>query len=947
MAKNLNRRASAKTSPSQYAIYGNLLYYPNSPQGLIFFETLSDKDGYNERRGIKYQLRARQVYQQGLQHLNSNTLTADGWLKHGSEEYENKINAIIEFLKHAIDTEQENQLQYFKAKKDLIRKKFTDEEINGSPQLKTLVDYLQSVSTNLNNFSYEYFIVLINSLLQGREYTKNSIIYEKNRLQEVQNVSIQLTQQLADNMKKQNQVNDLSLGMERRYYEESRRQIKIHYIEQKELLNYDTSLLSNKIKNVIQPTIDQKIAELVRNSINHVWEDPQIKNDFATIILNYYKQKQQKPLQQTVADKMKEVVTKSVLNYVSENLDKISNSRFSSNYTNQILNDVLNQLKNDMGYANVTMTGLPNNLFWTTQLAYFDQYVKDSQRAKGLFDAIDKFYKQAHKTKIKNLSKDQKITYNALGLRGQGKTDKAVMQSINFVHELERLAKQLHQQLKKNKLQTNDKITRTVTRQLDGKKQEKEFVFTVDQHGRLIIPDDFKSYYAGAQSAAALFQLKNSSAHTLQSLISAAKGKLSRFFVTKLNNLKNNGAKQQLLNTIKNNIRGEAQMNISGPTFNEIVAGLQIQQRGEELVIYFPGYENNKNDLITISMNMNADTWVMQMQKLFSDNNIAGANEVIQDIMDTKKRLHLQFQKNFSKAMNDMKKNDKLLSQTGVSGFHNYREKANAFYEQWNRYHSVAIKQLNDLYTIGVDLVQSSPSDKFSQEQNQKYKQLAHELEQTFYRTDTMKSYAQYQNDVGFVGGSIGTTLTQQLNAIAMIFEMAGYPLDNLNLLQDLIMNTGPETIIKYKYRRPIETYLGALAAFMLFDEGGAEVEILQKTLTQNMKNAYTGPKILHLYRLNGLFYPGSYILAETLRGVEMLNLTISQIPKGTGSHGTTIRIVNKMTTNNIPKNSTSPWQNVAQSAIDGGVSLHITFLAGMAQILNNLQQTMNKIVIP
>ena len=103
------------------------------------------------------------------------------------------------------------------------------------------------------------------------------------------------------------------------------------------------------------------------------------------------------------------------------------------------------------------------------------------------------------------------------------------------------------------------------------------------------------------------------------------------------------------------------------------------------------------------------------------------------------------------------------------------------------------------------------------------------------------------------------------------------------------------------------------------------------------MKNAYTGPKILHLYRLNGLFYPGSYILAETLRGVEMLNLAISQIPKGTGSHGTTIRIVNKMTTNNIPKDSTSPWQNVAQTAIDGGVSLHITFLAGMAQILNNL----------
>ena len=82
-------------------------------------------------------------------------------------------------------------------------------------------------------------------------------------------------------MKKQNQVNNLSLGMERRYYEESRRQIRIHYIEQKELLNYDTSLLSNKIKNMNDHDLPSKSEKYSTTDFRHSAFWAEIKTETA------------------------------------------------------------------------------------------------------------------------------------------------------------------------------------------------------------------------------------------------------------------------------------------------------------------------------------------------------------------------------------------------------------------------------------------------------------------------------------------------------------------------------------------------------------------------------------------------------------------------------------------------------------------------------------------
>jgi len=66
----------------------------------------------------------------------------------------------------------------------------------------------------------------------------------------------------------------------------------------------------------------------------------------------------------------------------------------------------------------------------------------------------------------------------------------------------------------------------------------------------------------------------------------------------------------------------------------------------------------------------------------------------------------------------------------------------------------------------------NDPQEK--QHMQQKYDILRNKLLHSFYRSDTMKTYDGYQNNIGFLGGSIGTNVYEQLTSIAQIFSEAG-----------------------------------------------------------------------------------------------------------------------------------------------------------------------------
>jgi inorganic pyrophosphatase len=138
-------------------------------------------------------------------------------------------------------------------------------------------------------------------------------------------------------------------------------------------------------------------------------------------------------------------------------------------------------------------------------------------------------------------------------------------------------------------------------------------------------------------------------------------------------------------------------------------------------------------------------------------------------------------------------------------------------------------------------------------------------LSDSFYVSTTVKTYNTYLNDTGFIGGSLGGDLDTQLARIADLFSLAGMPIkDDLKWLRSAILNCSPLSVVGEKNKNLIEDYLGSVAALALFDEGGAEAKIVSAMLKQtqdSVKKISTTANILHLYRTNTLYVPGSYVL--------------------------------------------------------------------------------------
>jgi len=95
------------------------------------------------------------------------------------------------------------------------------------------------------------------------------------------------------------------------------------------------------------------------------------------------------------------------------------------------------------------------------------------------------------------------------------------------------------------------------------------------------------------------------------------------------------------------------------------------------------------------------------------------------------------------------------------------------------------------------------------------------------------------------------------------IFTAAGLEIsaDDKNWLLSAIINCSPISIIGERNKNIIENYLGALAAFALFDEGVAELDIIDALNNPSKNIINSSPNILHLYNVNGVFIPGSFVL--------------------------------------------------------------------------------------
>lgn len=215
----------------------------------------------------------------------------------------------------------------------------------------------------------------------------------------------------------------------------------------------------------------------------------------------------------------------------------------------------------------------------------------------------------------------------------------------------------------------------------------------------------------------------------------------------------------------------------------------------------------------------------------------------------------------------------------------------------------------------------------------------------------TVKSYNKYDNEHGFHGGSIGGTVEHQLENIQKMFQYGGISFPDVEWLTFAIYNAGAG-LMGAEYKEPIENILSTVAVMLMFDDAGQQAVYLREQLDERYRlSSYNGSKFLHLYYLNGNYYPSSFILQLTYNGLlDAYSQLNREYLKGTEafkgiSNGSRANIINNVseknevgtkTSNDIVTTKQSQWAETF-AANSKSVQIQITFLAGMIDIIDIL----------
>jgi len=348
----------------------------------------------------------------------------------------------------------------------------------------------------------------------------------------------------------------------------------------------------------------------------------------------------------------------------------------------------------------------------------------------------------------------------------------------------------------------------------------------------------------------------------------------------------------------------ESSIRISGPSFSEVIT-IFLHQIGNNSQSFLSGPKNQKADAITIT--------VLPTEITTSLDNLIDVNSIQNQVSSLVQEEASQFYQDFT---NNLHTNKGFSLQSGK--------------ESW---FSAANKMWT---TLNAEITKTAKNE---EEQIKKLQQLAKQIKDTIIVTETIKTFNEYNNDIGFVNGTLGSNLDAQLSNIQDLFEAAGARLawSELSDLRILLVNCSDATL-GASNRPALEKFLSSLAAFAVFDEGSAEVEMI----ANSMVNGYvsTSPQIMHLYKLNGLYYPGSFVLQRIYDNLLENSADISAASQN--SDGVQIRATASEALIGEEKGE-ARWTQVWEKANSSDVtSINVTFLSNLVDIMNQLEAAFN-----
>ena len=218
------------------------------------------------------------------------------------------------------------------------------------------------------------------------------------------------------------------------------------------------------------------------------------------------------------------------------------------------------------------------------------------------------------------------------------------------------------------------------------------------------------------------------------------------------------------------------------------------------------------------------------------------------------------------------------------------------------------------------------------------------ELSNTFISSISVKEYTLYNDTLGYHGGSLGGGGSPEsvVNNINRMYELGGIsPLDRDELLF-AILNCAPSAIGS-SLKTNLESYLLGGAALVMFDEGFTASQDYLEKMHQEL-NVNSLPRNLNLYFLNGIYIPASYIIYNIYQS---LSIFYSHLDADIEAIKTRNRVVITNNANlsliNKSKGATlaERFQATAEAAM-GQINIQFLFMAGMLDILTNLNKVFN-----
>ena len=228
-------------------------------------------------------------------------------------------------------------------------------------------------------------------------------------------------------------------------------------------------------------------------------------------------------------------------------------------------------------------------------------------------------------------------------------------------------------------------------------------------------------------------------------------------------------------------------------------------------------------------------------------------------------------------------------------------------------------------------------------------------LKETVQIGSTVKSYNKYNNKEGFHGGSLGGSVETQLANIYKMFEYGGVTMPDIEWLTFAVYNAGAG-LLGHNLKQPIEDILSTVAVMLMFDDAGQQAMYLNEQIKERYNlSQYNGAKFLHLYYLNGTYYPSSFILQLTYNGLLKAYMELNrEYLKGTEafntvSNGSRASIINPVSesnevgthvNNDIVTTKQEQW-TATFAANSKSVKIQVTFLAGVLDIIDILNNSM------